>query len=156
MAARRLNSGLQKRHVNPESCQNNRSASRENVPVPCIKWRTLGELNQGAIFRKLGGVAYRGRVLRILISYRVDLSIGSSWVEVRLQQRLHISIAGPKRMVTFVRPREKRTDTPTYLEEKQEKTVWKQRCKHRVLHPRVSPRNRRERRKWTHVPSSST
>ena len=133
-----------------------RSASRQNAPVPCVKWRTLGWFNQDAIFRELGGVAYRGRILGILIGYRIDLSVSGSWVDVCLQKRYYVVTAGPKGMVTFVRPRSKWTGVLTYWREWQEKTVWKRRRNHQVLDPHVNPGNRRECRKWTHVPSSST
>ena len=40
----------------------------------------------------IGKVTHSGRILRILVSDRVDFSVGGSYVEVRLQECLEASV----------------------------------------------------------------
>ena len=51
----------------------------------------------------IGKVTHSGRILRILVSDRVDLSVGGSYVEVRLQERLEAGVIALVRKIETAR-----------------------------------------------------
>ena len=64
--------------------------SRQSAEVAGIKWRALRELSHST--NRFGEISYFCRILRILVSDRVDLSVGGSGVKMCLQKVLDFGI----------------------------------------------------------------